>query len=152
MLCFVFLFSSLYSWTAQWDQCLGKKKAMLHWQLSMLVCLDAKIIIHPMYHDNTDVEKCPIGVNWLPYRCHELIMIIKLHPYLSWAQIEMVSSIMSSDDFLCFLSLCRNEFAVNVSFKECFLNRKTFIYICQKSNKMLQKDVLHVGFLFPPLR
>lgn len=46
--------------------------------------------------------------------------MIKLHPYLSWAQIEVVSSIMSSDDFSCFLSLCRNKFAVNVSFERMF--------------------------------
>lgn len=48
---FFFFYCSLNNCTVQWDQCLAKK-AMLTWGLPMLVCLYAKLIIHPMHRDD----------------------------------------------------------------------------------------------------
>lgn len=60
MLCFVF-YSVVCTVVLPNGTNVLAKKSNAPQTLSMLVCLDAKLIIHPMYHDNTDVEKCPIG-------------------------------------------------------------------------------------------
>lgn len=79
------------------------------------------------------LKNVPLAITDFCIAVMNFIIMIKCTRNLSWAQIEVGSSIMSPDDFSYFLSLCRNEFAVNVSFERMFPEMENLhIYLSKK--------------------